>query len=149
MGLKTQPMRIRIFSEGAEVHVEAQGKPLLGGHWTQIEAVARLMLKHARSAEEYDNAEQIASNQALLLRAGIPLATATRRDVGKEALKMAQHDKQLRREVPKPSTLIETKPVVYRPRIRQSPPDLEAMTPQQRAIYLARLNPNLRVETKQ
>lgn len=51
----------------------------------------------SKKAEEWANAEAIAADQGLLLRAGVPLALTDNEKIAQEAKIVAEHDRDLRR----------------------------------------------------
>lgn len=58
------------------------------------------MIAKARECEEQESAEQIALDQATLFRAGIPIGLSDDPKIVAESVKLAQHDRDLRRFIP-------------------------------------------------
>ena len=89
----------RIRYEGAEVIVT------LNGHETRMPfdaalQIAQALMSAGRAAEEIANREQIVIDQAILLRAGVPLGLTNHPALQAEAAKAAAWDSTLRRQMP-------------------------------------------------
>ena len=62
--------------------------------------LAEALRTQAKRAEEWEKASQIAADQAVLLRAGIPIGLTSHPVIQAEAAKIAAWDRDLRRYLP-------------------------------------------------
>lgn len=90
---------IQIIQEGNQVIFVYDGRPLKM-HWQSAIEIAKLIHTQAKKAEEQDNAIQIATDHAILFRAGFPIGLTSRPDIQEEAEHIAQYDRDLRRFMP-------------------------------------------------
>ena len=89
-----------IRAEGANVVVIVNGTTILDLPWDAAIALARGMISKAKTAEVNAKALEIVSDQALLIRAGMPFNLTLRPDLIKLAGNMAAWDSDLRRYMP-------------------------------------------------
>jgi len=99
-------------------------------------ALWEALVARARDVEEQVKAEQVAADQAILMRTGAPFGFSSDPKIQDEAAKLAAHDRTLRRAIPMPSS-IKSKEAFGRPTIlnRSRPLDerVEDMSPARRA----------------
>lgn len=79
--------------------------------------VARAMLAQARQAEEFMRANDLILDNAVLLRAGVPIGLSDNPDIVRETIKEAQHNSELRRFMPggiKSTAVVGTPTVINR-----------------------------------
>lgn len=85
--------------------------------WQAALDLAEALRTQAKRAEEWDKASKIAADQAVLLRAGIPLGLTSHPTIQAEAAKLAAWDRDLRRYLPGG---VRSQAAVGTPSIRQS-----------------------------
>ena len=95
---KIRQVNIRI--DGKFVILLEGGTVLLELPWDAALALANAMKVQARRIEERIKASEIIRDQALLMRAGIPIGLSSNSDIMKEAAKEAAWDTDLRRAIP-------------------------------------------------
>lgn len=77
----------------------------------------------AKQAEEWDQAERIAMDQAILTRCGAPFGLTNNPKIMGEAIKEALHNRDLRRYIPPARALgIQTREMFGTPTLIQTPP---------------------------
>lgn len=91
---------LRVLQNGDRVLVLVNGGLVADIPWQKGDEVARAITTATRKAEEWAKAEAIASDQAILLRAGVPLGLSNHPAIRAEALKLALNDRALRRYMP-------------------------------------------------
>jgi hypothetical protein len=91
---------VTIRQEGGQVLLIVAGRAVLEIPWRKADAVARAIVAKARAAEEHEKAMGIARDQAILLRAGVPLGLTSNPKIQDEAAKIAAWDRDLRRYMP-------------------------------------------------
>lgn len=82
--------RVLLFVEGVMVDLP----------WEAADALAQTLSGKARLAEEIDKHEQVARDDAILLRAGVGVGLSSNPAVRKEAEDLAVNDRDLRRHMP-------------------------------------------------
>lgn len=114
---------IRVIQNGARVVLLINGKRVEGMPHQSAAQLGKALLGVARLAEEWDQAERIAADQALLMRAGAPFGLSDNPKILAEARKQARHDRDLRRYIPRPAIpAIASRETFGAPTIRQTPP---------------------------
>ena len=111
---------IRIKQHYGRVLLLADGKLFADMPWQAADDLARALRSVARTAEEWDQAERIALDQALLLRTGAPIGFTDNPRILAEAEKQAAHDRDLRRYLPGG---IKSQAAMGRPAVIQHPPE--------------------------
>lgn len=91
---------IVVRQEGPRVIVIQGGVAMLDLPWEAAKDLARTIHFQASRAEQVSKVDQVISDQALLIRKGIPLALTGDPRVFKEAGKEAAHNRELRRAAP-------------------------------------------------
>src|ERR1044071_6147447 len=92
---------VRITRDGPAILLLVNGKLVLEmPNWKAADAIANGIKAKAREAEEMSKVENIARDDAILLRSGIPLGLAHNPIVREESEKMAAWDSDLRRYIP-------------------------------------------------
>lgn len=93
-------MKVRLRQEGSQVWINWDDKcwMLLGAKelrqiWREMDGVLKL-------AEEYEQADRIIQDTAIMLRAGAPFALSDNRKIVESAKTMAAWDSDLRRYMP-------------------------------------------------
>lgn len=92
--------QITVRQEGPKVLLLSGGILIAEMPWEAADQLAKALLAKARQAEELQKAEQIALDQAVLLRGGFPFGLTRHRAIMSEALKQALWNTQLRRYMP-------------------------------------------------
>jgi hypothetical protein len=82
----------QFIADGREVNMELDPQ--------QAEELIKQMIRVQRQADEYDNANRIIGDSALLLRAGVPLGLSNHPKILERARVEAAHDRTLRRAMP-------------------------------------------------
>ena len=90
----------RVRQEGTRVLIISEGKLLLDLPWRAALEISKGLRTAAKLAEEQAEALKIIQDQAVIQRAGFPVGLTDNPDIQKEALKVAQHDRKLRRFMP-------------------------------------------------
>lgn len=111
--------QVNIRQYGDRVIVIEDGRLLWDLPWQKAQDLARGIFKVSKLAEEHANANPIINDQALLIRAGIPFGLTNRRDMLREAVKVADTDRDLRRYLPGG---IKSEEIFGTPNIIQLPP---------------------------
>ena len=140
--------KVQWIHEGAKIHLVIDGKVIGSGHWTQFEAMCRAGIRACKQAEEYEQHDRMATDQALLLRTGAPFGMATRPDVMELAKHKAVNDREIRKKV-LPMQGVKAKEVIYGPKILQTKPNFDGMTPHEKATLLKRMNPGLNIAVRE
>ncbi len=91
---------IRILQNGARVLLVINGRQVEGMPWQTALQVAEALRRVGKLAEEWAQADRIADDQALLMRAGAPIGLTQQQGIRAEAEKRALHDRDLRRYLP-------------------------------------------------
>jgi len=114
---------VRIVQNGNRVVMVINGRQVEGMPWQTALQLAKALTSVAKQAEEWDNAERIASDQALLMRTGAPFGITQHPKIRSEAEKRALYDRTLRRYIPHtPLTGIRSREVFGVPSLLQTPP---------------------------
>jgi len=95
-----RPVQVSVRQEGVNVVVVREGRAVFDMPWDAALELAAAILAQAKRAEELAHAEQIAGDQAILLRLGVPLGLSSRQDIQAEAQNLAAWDSTLRRQIP-------------------------------------------------
>jgi len=82
------------------VQILRDGKIVADLPWDAALRAADALRQVSKRAEEWAQAEKIASDQALLIRTGAPIGLSNNPTIIGEAKKRAQHDRDLRRYLP-------------------------------------------------
>ena len=98
--LKGRIQQATVRCEGTRVQLIVNGECVLDVPWEGADAIATALRIKAREAEEEAKAEQIAYDQAILTRLGVPVGLSNRPDILHEACKEAAWDSDLRRYIP-------------------------------------------------
>lgn len=88
-----------VRQEGVRVVVLHGGRAVLDMPWDGALELARAIHSQAKRAEELANADAIATDQAILLRLGVPIGLSDRQDIQQEAQNRAAWDSGLRRYI--------------------------------------------------
>lgn len=91
---------VQISIDGDRVLLLKDGVLILDLNYEQAQAVAKAIKIQADKVEEIKNAGAIIKDQAILTRAGFLVGLSDHPDIKKEALKEAQHNRDLRRFIP-------------------------------------------------
>jgi hypothetical protein len=86
-----------ISQDGTRVAITIDGSYIESMPWQAALELARAITTQAKRAEEWDRALSIAQDQALLLRAGVPIGLSGNPAIKAEAAKQAAWDRDLRR----------------------------------------------------
>lgn len=92
--------RVQFRQSGARLSLIVDGRLILEGHWSMFDELAAMMRSSARKAEEWDSAEAVARDNAILLRAGVPIGLSNNPAIRAETIKLAETDRDLRRYMP-------------------------------------------------
>jgi len=105
-------------------HVELiiDGRLVASVPWEQAQQLHRVIHAQAKRAEEWAKAEQIARDQAMLIRAGANIGLTSHPLIQAEAKKVAEWNRQLRRAMPG----IKSEEQFGAPSLRQTGPKLQA-----------------------
>jgi len=90
----------KVKQNGTRVLVLIDGKLVLDLPWEAALDLSKGIRIQAKRAEELAKAPQIIQDQAVIQRAGFPVGLTNNPDIQKEALKVAQHDRKLRKFMP-------------------------------------------------
>lgn len=93
-------VNITVRWERQNVLLVINGKLVLDVQWQQALELGRALIAQARKADTWVNAQQVIDDQALLLRAGVPLTLAGDPAMQQEAGKEAAWNSDLRRALP-------------------------------------------------
>lgn len=88
---------VRILQAGDRVLLLIDGRLVADMPHQAAFQVSRAFYSVGKKAEEWANAEAIAKDQGLLLRAGVPIAITDEEKIAEEARQIAMHDRDLRR----------------------------------------------------
>lgn len=110
---------LRIKQHYGRVLLIADGKVVADMPWQAADQVSAALKSVARLAEEWDKAEQIAKDGAVLLRAGVPIGLTDHPRIKAEVAKIAVNDRSLRRYMPGG---VKSREVFGTPGIIQFPP---------------------------
>lgn len=110
---------LRVLQKGARVLLIVDGRLVADMPWQAADQSAAALRSVARLAEEWDQAESIISDQAVLIRSGAPFGLTSNRRLLSEAVKTAANDRDLRRYLPGG---IKSREVFGAPSITQLPP---------------------------
>jgi hypothetical protein len=91
---------VSVRCEGTQVVVLVGGRAVLNMPYQAAFEVARAIILKAQKAEEEAKKMQIAGDQAILQRKGIPVGFSNRMDIQQEAMKQAHYDPKLRKYLP-------------------------------------------------
>lgn len=99
------PRRYRVGHDGALVIVELDGEAFALTA-ESARALGKAILASAARADEIANVDRVVKDQALLIRAGVPISLTKNPRIVAEAKKEAETDRDLRRYLPHvPSSL--------------------------------------------
>ena len=120
MGVMIVPKRkdCRVRQEGTRVLIISEGKLLLDLPWKAALAISKGLHTAAKLAEEQAKVLEIIKDQALIQRAGFPVGLTNNPAIQKEAMKVAQHDRDLRRFLPggiKSESIVGTPTLIKKP----------------------------------
>lgn len=90
----------RIRQEADRVLIIVDGRCVADLDYKAAQTLERAVRAKRLRAEEYAKAEQISKDSAILLRAGARMVLSDRADIKQEAVKLAAHDRDLRRFMP-------------------------------------------------
>lgn len=91
---------LTVRQEGEKVLLLSGGILIAEMPWEAADQLARALTAKARQAEELQKAEQIAFDQAVLMRGGFPIGLTRHKAIMSEAIKEAFWNTQLRRYMP-------------------------------------------------
>src|SRR5262245_174042 len=91
---------VTVGQDDGQVYLVQDGKVVLAVPWEAAREIARTLFTKAGEAEEQARANQIAYEQAILLRKGVPFGLTTNPAIQQEAASLAQYDDNLRRYLP-------------------------------------------------
>lgn len=91
---------VTVRREGTRVQLIQNGTLLLDLPWDAAGDLAKVIRLQAARAEQTAKVEAIISDQAFLIRKGVPIALTPNPEVFKEAGNEAAHDRFLRRAMP-------------------------------------------------
>lgn len=111
---------LQIRHEGPNVTVIKDGVCVFDMPYQAALELAAAIHIQAKLAEEIANREQLTTDQAILVRNGIPLGLITDKRLRHEALEKAQYDPKLRRYIP---MNIANEPIVGAPTLIQRKPN--------------------------
>lgn len=110
---------LRFIQKGSSVLILADGKLVADMPWNVALKSANALHSVGKNAEEWDHAERIAQDQAILMRSGAPFGFSSHPKIIDEAIKRAAWDRDLRRYMPGG---IKSREVFGRPTIVKHPP---------------------------
>ena len=91
---------LRIRQHYGRVQFVLDGKLVCEMPWQSALETCGALRSAAKTAEEWDKAERVAADQALLIRAGAPIGLTNHPAIRDEAAKVAAWDRDLRRYLP-------------------------------------------------
>lgn len=91
--------QINVGVDGNKVLLTINGKTEVIP-WEAADEIAKALTTKARQAEEEEKALLIVQDNALLLRAGVPIGLSNRKDIQQESAFVAQFDNKLRKHLP-------------------------------------------------
>jgi hypothetical protein len=92
--------KVRFIQNGGRVLMLVDDKLSADLPWRAADVVAKALLSVSRLAEEWDDAERLAIDSAILLRAGVGFGLTDHPRIAGEARKEAVSNRQLRRYMP-------------------------------------------------
>lgn len=92
--------QLRVSVDGEKVLLIHNGTLLLELPYQAALEVSKVIRAQAKKAEENAKTDNVIMDQATLLRSGFPLNLTGNKDIKKEAIKEAQHNRDLRRFIP-------------------------------------------------
>lgn len=95
-----QTVSVTLHQEFDRVWLMINGQRVLDMGWQHALEVGKALVFQARKAEEVAKVDQVIFDQAILMRAGVPLRFATRNDMLKLAGNEAAWNSDLRRYMP-------------------------------------------------
>lgn len=93
-------LSVTVRREGSRVMLISKGTTILDLPWDAAKELSKVIRVQAARAEQTAKVEAVISDQAFLIRKGIPIALTPNPEVFKEAGKEAAHDRFLRRAIP-------------------------------------------------
>lgn len=99
---------VTIHREGTRVYLLQGGKVLLDMPWEGALEVGRALVQLGKQGEQISKMEQVIADQAVLMRAGAPIALTGNHAAQQEALKEAMWNPSLRKYMPDGVGKIET-----------------------------------------
>lgn len=121
--------QVDIRQEGTRVLVIASGQAILDVPYEAALQLARAIYIKAKQAEEFDKANAIIGDQAILTRLGIPMGLTNNPAMLQEAMKEAAWNTKLRRSIPLARAGgIKSQAVFGTPSIKKSPPPKKETT---------------------
>jgi len=112
-----QIRQVDVKMDGLDVVLVEKGSAILRLPWDAAIALGRAIITQGRRIEETVKANKIIQDQAFLIRKGIPIGLSSNPKILDEAVKEAQFNKELRKQIPAAS--IESTSIVGRPTIIQ------------------------------
>lgn len=113
-----------VGQNGDKVYLIHNGRLVDEMPWQIAIQLAKAILGKGKEAETHAKAKQVITDQAILMRAGVPIGFTSHRGMLNEASKMAQWDSSIRRYMPS-TPGITSKEVFGIPTISQTPPKQE------------------------
>ena len=109
-----------VHQEGQHVQLILDGRLVLETNWQSALEIANAIRGVAKRAEEYALHAQIAYDQAILLRSGVPLGLTNNPNIQAEAVGLALYDRALRAYMPGG---VKSEAVVGTPTVTQTAPN--------------------------
>lgn len=91
---------VTIHRESTRVYLKRGNEVLLDMPWEAALEVGRALIQLGRQAEQVCKIDQVIADQAILMRAGAPIALTGNQAAQQEALKEAMWNPQLRKYMP-------------------------------------------------
>jgi len=98
--MSTKKITVTLDEDKGQVLLIVNGICVANMSYQAADAVARALSAKARQCEEWHSRDQIADDNALLLRVGANIGLSNRADVLEESVKRAVSDRYLRTRVP-------------------------------------------------
>jgi hypothetical protein len=114
--------KVSVEVEGPRVLLLVDEKLVADFPWNAAVEIGKGILMGARKAEEYAKANQIITDQALLMRSGIKLGLTSNRSMLREAQKEAENSEELRKAIPSSEKGIPSEEIIGVPMLIQKPP---------------------------
>ena len=135
-----------VRQEANRVHLIINGKLVANMPWQAADELRDALRIQARAAEEHEKADQIISDGAMLLRAGVRIGLTDNPKMQQAIINEAVGNTTLRRNI-RPLQGVASQEILGLPRVyRQT--DLDAMTPENRAKALGQMHPDLTIRGK-
>ncbi len=91
--------RVKVKQDGDNVIIESQSGMIVVIPWDAALELSKAITTQAKRVEEWQKANGIIADQAILIRLGIPLGLTNNSAIQKEAFKEAQYNSDLRRYI--------------------------------------------------